>query len=404
MRRADAVTMRREALGGRHLLALSWRAAVLAALVTSAVMLVILLVTHFGTPFLFDFKGDLYNAGQAILHGHSPYRPDFLSGLAALKRAGGTPPTTFAVPIYTAPALLAATPFSLLPFWLAGGLFTALSIAALIFGLRLLDVRDWRCIPLALISWPFLLGLYFGNLGPLIVLGAAIAWRWRQRLWPPAIGLAAIVLAKLFPWPLALWLLVTKRFRALALTLLIIGAALLAACAVIGFAGMMAYPRMLANLAFVEEGKGPSLVALLLAAGAPVELARMAALAVAAALLVAAARFAGRPDGDRRAFGLAVMAALTASPIVWQHYLVLLFIPIALLSPSLSAIWFVPVFTGLVPTPDPHSLPQMLFWIALEALVVVRLCWRPSRTTASIGARARWSRALRSRVTPVIGG
>jgi hypothetical protein len=72
-----------------------------------------------------------------------------------------------------------------------------------------------------------------------------------------------------------------------------------------------------------------------------------------------------------------VIAALTASPIVWDHYLVLLFIPIALLSPSLSAIWLVPVLAGLVPTPHPHSFAQMLFPIALEALVVIRLCRRP---------------------------
>lgn len=370
---------RRQPLGPLRLLDVSWRAAVIATLITVTVILLVLLTNNFGAPFLFDFKGDLYNAGQAIIHGRNPYRASFLDTLASIQRAGGTSPTTFAVPVYAAPALLASVPLSLLPFWLAGGVFTMLSIGALILGLRLLGVRDWRCFTLALISWPFLLGVYFGNLGPLLLLGAAIAWRWRDSLWPPALAIASIVLAKVFPWPLAVWLLVTRRFRVLALTALITVVGLFAAWAVIGFDGMAEYPRMLANLSFVEEGKSTSLVALLMGTGVPAGLARIAALAVTAALLGTAWRLAHRPDGDRRALGLAVIAALTGSPIVWEHYLVLLFIPIALISPTLSAIWFVPVLTGLVPTPNPHSLPQMLVWVGLEALVVARVCWtRPA--------------------------
>ncbi|MDQ6775085.1 MAG: DUF2029 domain-containing protein [Actinomycetota bacterium] len=335
----------------------------------------ILAVTYSQKTFLFDFKGDLYGAGQAIVHGHNPYNPGFLATQAAIQRAGGTPQTIFALPVYAAPALVASVPFSLLPYRLAAILFAALLIGSLALGLRLLGVRDWRCYGVTFACWPFLLGLRLGGLTPLIVLGAAVAWRWRDRLWPPAIAIATIVVAKLFPWPLAVWLLVTRRFRTLALTLVIGGVVTFAAWAVIGFAGIAEYPRMLSNLAFVEEGHGPSLVALLLAAGVPAGVAKVAALAAAAALLGAAWRFVGRPGGERRAFGMIVMAALTASPLVWQHYLVLVFVPIALMSPTLSAIWFAPMLAYLAPGAQTQgNVLEILPYLAIEATVIGQLC------------------------------
>ena len=71
-------------------------------------------------------------------------------------------------------------------------------------------------------------------------------------------------------------------------------------------------------------------------------------------MLALARRLASGPEGDRRAFGLAVIAALTATPIVWEHYMVLLFVPIALMSPRLSRAWLIPVVPGIV-TPSPRS-------------------------------------------------
>jgi hypothetical protein len=257
----------------------------------------------------------------------------------------------------------------------------------MIFGLRLLGVRDWRCFAVVLLSWPFLFSLDLGALGPLLVLGAGIAWRWRERLWPPAIAVASLVIAKVFPWPLGVWLLVTRRFRALALAIAIGLVALFAAWAVIGFDGMAQYPRMLSNLSVIEEGRAVSLVAVLLAIGVPAGLAKAAALAATAGLLGIAWRCAKRPDGDAQAFGLAVMAALTSSPIVWEHYMVLLFVPIALVSTRFSPLWLVPACTplitgiadALISKGGPiHGVSQntvgAALWLVLEAVVIWRLC------------------------------
>jgi Glycosyltransferase family 87 len=387
----------RPRLGPRGLLAAGWRALLITALLGCVPFLILALARLPSSSVLFDFRGGLYNAGRDIIHGLSPYQPGFLAHQAAIMRAGGqavgeTANNPFSIPVYPAPANLAVVPLSLLPFWLAATLYTALSIAAMILGLQLLGVRDWRCIALALISWPFTYGLYLGALGPFLVLGAAIAWHWRARLWPPAIAIALLVITKVFPWPLGIWLLITRRFRTLAIAIAIAAVLTFAAWAAIGFHGLAQYPQMLSNLSFIQEGRAVSLVAVLIAIGLPASAASAVAIAAAAALLGYAWRVAKRPDRDRTAFGLAIIAALTATPIVWEHYMVLLFVPIALITPRLSAIWFLPLCTplitvtwaaiepinGNVQVGNPDTLRSAVLWLLLESVVLLGLCWHDS--------------------------
>jgi hypothetical protein len=350
--------------------------------------------------FLFDFKGGLYNAGLAILHGHNPYQAQFLAHQAGILNAGGvalgeTANNAFSIPVYPAPINLAVVPLSLLPFWAAGTIWTLLSIAAMIAGLRLLGVRDWRCIALALVSRPFVFGADLGALGPMLLFGAGVAWRWRDRLWPPAVALASIVVAKVFPWTLGAWLLATRRYRALALSIAIAAVACIAAWAVIGFSGMAEYPKMLSNLSAIEEGRAVSIVAVLLAAGVSATLAKAVALGVTAALLGAAWRLGRRPGGDKQAFALTVIAALSSTPIVWEHYMVLLFIPIALVAPRLSALWLLPactplllVFSAMIVRVSSASasaaqpdVRTALMWLVIEAVITWRVL-APSRSSA----------------------
>jgi hypothetical protein len=264
-------------------------------------------------------------------------------------------------------------------------------------------VRDWRCLLLVLISWPFLYGLFLGAIGPFLVLGAGVAWRWRDRIWPPALAIAAIVAAKIFPWPLGVWLLITRRFKALALTVAIGIVLTFGAWALIGFDGLTQYPQMLSNMSFLQEGRAVSIVAVLLVAGLSPATASAIAIAIAGAILFAAWRLAQRPDGDRRAFGLVIIAALTATPIVWEHYMVLLFIPIALASPRLSASWLIPVCAPLitvisgiiihdsskVQAYSPDTLRTAILWLVLEALSATVLCTTPEQR------RAFWARLRR---------
>jgi hypothetical protein len=345
--------------------------------------------------FLFDFRGDLFDAGRELLSGASLYHPAFLAHLAAIKHSGAPPITGFALPVYPPPVLMAVAPLSLLPFPVAGAIFLIVSLAAIIVGLYWLDVRDWRCFALAIMSQPTVSGLWFGALTPLIFLGGAAAWRWRARVLPPALAIASVVVAKLFPWTLCVWLLVTRRLRALVLTGATIVGVMAVGWAILGLAGILAYAHMLANLAYVEEGAGPSVVAVCLGLGMGATPARIIAFAAAGLLLGIAWRRA-RTGDERVAFGLAVMAALVASPVVWANYFVLLYIPIALTSRRLSGLWFLPLLMYFIPADAQHHVAQDALWVAADVGVILALCRarpgsfdRPARAVVSDPARHR---------------
>src|SRR5229473_691754 len=88
-------------------------------------------------------------------------------------------------------------------------LMLVIGLACILAALRLLDVRDWRCYGVAAMSAPVVNTLALGAVTSLLVLGAAAAWRYRDR--PAVSGIAAALTAtlKLFLWPLGVWLLVT---------------------------------------------------------------------------------------------------------------------------------------------------------------------------------------------------
>lgn len=326
-----------------------------------------------GTPtFLYDFHGDLYNAGVAILHGQDPYNRGFLAALASVARAGGDPRTTFATPVYPAPDLLAAVPFALLPYTAAALAFTALGGAALVLGLRLLGVRDPRCFGAAALSWPVFHSLILGQLNEILVLGLAICWRYRDRLVAPALALAVTLPAKLFLWPVALFLLGRRRYRAAALAAVAGTVSILGAWALLGFRGLTAYPGMLRDLSTVEARNGVSFVSLVTSLGGSYALGVCAGLGVAALLIVLAWRVSRRPGGDARALALLVSAALAASPLVWPHYLTLLFVSIALISPGFGPLWLVPLVAWVTPVELTRGHPgEIAVYLMIETIVIV---------------------------------
>jgi hypothetical protein len=366
------------------------RAAPLVALTTLSVVLVVMAV-HGSVSFQGDYNGNLYSAGLKILHGLDPYRPRLLAAEAAAIRAGGTV-KLISSPRYPAPILVVLTPLSLLPPWLSDLLFLALSIGAVIGGLRLLGVRDWRCIAVASISWPAVSGVWLGNISPLELLACALAWRWRDRLWPLAVTVASMVAAKLFMWPVGAWLLLTRRFRPVGLAVLLALGAAAAGWAVIGLPLIKQYPQLLLNVAAIGQGRGCSLVATLMSLGISPDIARVAALLFASLLLGAAWRLARLPDGDRHAFGVILIAALIATPVEWAHYLVLVYVPIALLSPQLSWIWFLPMLAGLEPGPVAH--PHL--WVSLPALAIELVLLRYLCAPLLAGRTVRAPRLIRA--------
>jgi hypothetical protein len=396
---------------------LAWYAArllrwmVLPALMLGGLAYPVVMLSNQDERGFFDFKGGLYNAGVSILHGANPYRAAYLAHQAAIMRGGGVAvgesiKHVFSVPLYPAPANLAVIGLSALPYWWAAGIYTALAFGAMWLALRLLGVRDWRCHAMWLISWPFLLGAILGAVGPFLVLGAAVAWRWRERVWPPALAVAALVAVKLFPWTLGAWLLVTRRWRALALAIAGCLVLVVGAWAVVGFQGLAGYPKMLSDATFIQEGRADSIATVLLVFGVPARLAQAIGTLAGVAVLGLAWRMRHGPDGDRRAFGLAIIASLVATPIVWDHYMVLLFAPIALLSPRFSKLWLLPVITPTLitlsfavfppvhgrPRPaSPDALHSALSYMIAQAVIAFYLCTTPERRSAL-------ARSLRARL------
>jgi len=254
-------------------------------------------------------------------------------------------PAPYAYPPLLAIALIPATvlPDEVRGSSPAGVLVSLLLIACVVGTLALLDVRDWRCYPVALLYPPTLENVEYGAVGPALALLVALGWRYRDRVWPVAASVGAAIALKVFVWPLLVWLAATKRSAAaVGAAVAAVGLAL-GSWAAIGFDGIADYPDLLRRLSDVEAENSYSAYAILVAIGVPSGLAHVVVTGAAATLLVLAWRAARGADGDRRALTLALAAGFVLTPILWLHYLVLLVVPIALARPRLSVLWLVPL-------------------------------------------------------------
>jgi hypothetical protein len=114
--------------------------------------------------------------------------------------------------------------------------------------------------------------------------------------------------------------------------------------AVLSPATLRAFPgwsdQMVELYARWGQGLAPALVAM------GVSVASASALAFAAGLVILVA--AVRAKDELTILAYCIAAALVASPLIWQHYYAVLFVPIVALAPRLRLLWFVPYLAGLV--------------------------------------------------------
>ena len=312
--------------------------------------------------FLFDLHV-MWKAGHDIVTGHSPY--------------------PF---VYPAPAAFLMVPFGLLPWKLAVIAFTLVLIGSVVLALRLLRVTDWRCYAAVLACMPMTSSITIGTLSPLLLLATAIAWRYRNTRLLVAASLVGAIVTKIFLWPLFIWLVATRRFRTAAVTVGLGIVTVFGSWAILGFDGLREYPHRISRVAGLEQDRSYSPFSLARALGlsttdARVMVAILAVAATAAIILLARGR-----DGDRRAFVAAVGAGLILSPIVWPHYLVILFAPIALYRKRLSAAWILPLFFWLLRSPESHGsalwiVATLVTSVAAVALAARRTSPAPSPAT-----------------------
>ena len=332
----------------------------------------------------FDFRA-IWQAGRDVAHGHNPY--------PAVASIPSNPAAQHDEFIYPAVVAVAMVPFGLMPFGVAAGLFMTILVVSVGAMLRLLGVRDWRCYGVAFASVPVLESLRLGALSPLLALGLAGAWVARDRRWRLPAIVAAVVLAKLFLWPLFVWLLATRRWGAAARAALLTAVVGALGWAVVGVTTLGSYPALLGKMTDVELRDTVGVAGLLASLGAGAATAHagiMLAAILGSAGIVAAAR---RGDGSELAFGVTVLVSLLASPIVWLHYDVLLLVPVALASRRLSGWWLLPLVLWVAPQPlSDGSTWRIAVPIAVAAAVVLGrpladglIRWKPLRGVAQPG-------------------
>lgn len=281
----------------------------------------------------FDFH-TFWHSGRDVLSGHSPYS----ASLPAVAHRD-----TFRPFVYPAPAAIAMVPFSLLPYAVADVVWFVVGLAAIVGALRLLGIRDWRCYG-ALLAWPAVWSsIVNGAISALLVLGCAALWRYRDRAYVAGTIVAALVVFKLYLWPLGVWLLVTRRWRASITSVAVTAVGTLAGWAAIGFAGLRDYPHVLDRLTELVGPNSYSPYALFRALGASPGGSQLLMFTCGGLVLAAAADRARRPNGERAGLVLAIAASLALTPIVWPHYLALTAVAVALAWPNLGPGWIVPM-------------------------------------------------------------
>ena len=128
----------------------------------------------------YDFQAYV-QAADRLLAGEPLYDP-------SVSVAGG-----FAIYLYPPPFAIADDPVRALPEAVAVGLWTVLLGACVIAAALLMPVRReirWIVILLAAFDWPVLYSIKLGQVGPILLLLFAIGWRWMDR---PGVLAASIV-------------------------------------------------------------------------------------------------------------------------------------------------------------------------------------------------------------------
>jgi hypothetical protein len=313
-----------------------WRSTLVAARRTVATLAVwslplLLLVTitsrAFAPGWAWDFRA-FYDAAGAYVHHRSPYPQPLLSAMAGKQGF-----------VYPLPVAVVFVPFWVLPWPVAATLFVLLCAASIVGALWILGVRDWRCYGAALLIWPTQWGVVLGTLSPILAFLLALLWRYRDRRAVAAPLLAVLVVSKLFLWPLALWFLAVRRFRTVAYAVLGSVAAVVLATLPFGLGTLNDYRAILRVLSGYESSFSLSPLSFFKSLGVSGTPALLGVAAIAAPLLVGLVR-TSRTRDDLLGLRVSLALAFVLSPIVWGHYLVALLVPLALMRPRFSPVWF----------------------------------------------------------------
>lgn len=267
----------------------------------------------------YDYQAYL-GAAQRALDGQPLYD-------SSVDVAGG-----FAIFLYPPPFALALVPFALLPEQTGLIAWEVLTVAAFLLGVAVLPVRPavrWGIVLLGGLDWPLLFAFKLGQVGPLLFLLFAIGWRWRDRAAVLGLSMAAGALVKVQPVILIGWAVLTGRWRAAGISLgVFVGAAAVATVA-FGPAVWFDYVALLGRVSSAvttPRNFTPGAIAFQMGMS---ESVASAVQLVATVLIVAVVLVAIRHASHAVSFLTTIVASQMLSPLLWDHYAVVLLLPVA---------------------------------------------------------------------------
>jgi alpha-1,2-mannosyltransferase len=297
----------------------------------------------------------------------------------------------FGLFFYPPPFALLILPVALLPTDVAVWTWTGLLIAATVAAIGLLPVSlRTRLIVLLLaaLSWPLLYAIKLGQVGPVLLLLFAVGWRWLDKPWPLGLAAGLGTVIKLQPALLIGWMAVTGRRRAALIAVGLI--AVLAAVATV-IAGPQVWGEWMSLLGrasrpvLAENDTGFGRLAYL--AGAP-EAVAVALHYLNVALVVIVTTFAVLRASPIASYLAVVVASQFVSPVLWDHYALILLLPVAWLVER-GRLWavLIPLATATFLTGvTPVIAYPVLFWITLLAVTWEGVSRRRGQTLRAQGS------------------
>jgi alpha-1,2-mannosyltransferase len=267
-------------------------------------------------------------------------------------------------------------PFGLLSATTAVWVWTGLLVGVFLLGVALLPVSTtvrWWIVLLAGLSWPFVYGVKLGQVGPILFLLFTIGWRWLDD--PVRVGLTGALGAavKLQPGLILVWALLTGRYRAVAVgavALLVFAAVATLVAGPGSWADFVTLVRQVSDPITTPHNFTPGAIGYQLGLGADVaSIVQLANTVLVLLMVVVAARW----SSAEASYLATVVASQLLSPILWDHYAMLLLLPVAYL--LAAGRWWALVIPLATAVPvvgiTPNIVYPIAFWVALLGVLLV---------------------------------
>ena len=292
----------------------------------------------------------------------------------------------FGLFLYPPTFAILVAPFALLPGDVGVWLWTVGLVVAALAAIALLPVQQRTRLVVLLLaawSWPLVYSIKLGQVGPILLLLFAVGWRWLDRPWPLGLASGLGALIKVQPALVIVWALATARRRAafIALGAVAVGAAV--ATLIAGPQSWLDWLAVLGNVSrpvLAQNDAGFGRLAYL--AGLPLGLATTIHYVNVALVLVVTALAVLR-GSTAAGFLAVVVASQFVSPVLWDHYALILLLPVAwLIERGRTWAALIPIATATFLTGiTPLVAYPILFWLTLGLVA-----WEGTRERASAGA------------------